>query len=611
MKSVNTNGQTLVPIVKYKSVASILNQCSAIRANSNERNSAILNKLQSMMNWIRTSPSPIFECVRPRYIVLGPDFSLYAILTWCGIWLSFDPLPVSNLSKVIAILKDKKHKDNKVQVVFHEDIANTTHFIQQSHLFDEYISKMKDLQFAVNNGDSESETKVDSETKTKIDTKNKIDTKTKIKITIPPVVYREAPLIPFNSIIELIDHTKKEANETKQWNMLKQRIGKYLLADMSTSKIDLQEAFKGTGSDKMVKVVIDELFETVKPFNESNLYAWVARINAEVQLPWYNTLPQFSKETNSWVFSQSAVEAGLPKEVVLGKGVRPNNTFITANASNKSIIPQTLMTVVKAKLLAAPKVQKFTMNDPGKTEQVELPVSKWKKSWTAFTQLVTKPSIPSKDALPMLFEYLCSVLGLQYTYNDIATRRNAFICSFIGSISMKAAPSLLLDPTPVQLKGLIGLFDDVDLRNLWTKKKFINSSKFVEDYMLKKTKKELMVTCRNNQNNPAAPPCFLDVEIMSQLLSISIFVIHRAPTVKGAKDVPRGSDEDRLLSSTFFSAGTDAPLLILERSGTYSVIVRKTAPLKILFDVGDLEKDIVNLLEVHLMKNKKPTPAIF
>jgi len=575
--------------VLAKDVSKIMKQCPSpykMIEDSFSRENLFLENMRHLVSWTNTRLLSA-SAFRIRSVILRQDLQIYGFITRCGFiirgpqeGLFIHILP--QLFKIIPTLE---------QIVYLEDIGGKT--IQISDVFATdfrmFHEKIQDIGCILNYGSLLDE---GGSTKKILNGNLKVDS---VNMSV-------LPMIRTRTNDELRKNEVELRAIDKKWFELQNYIGKTLLKSYETL---VEPLLKSTRKER-IRILIntfrmipeyekDKIQMTLEEipieYGKDAIAQWIRNIGLEKRAQIY-TSPYVQSDKKEWIFSQAAVENGLPIEVV--KPVKSVHAHENFNES-RVIDYQTSMATQQGGPSHLP-----AMIDKAVCKVENLP-SKWNKTrsgstWDKYKWYLFEDY--SRDSIPQLFTWIHQVTHIPFSWRDIQEIRNREISGIIQE--KDAAIKILEDPSLV--KAWTNTFNKKykDSADIWTTKL---------SGLSKKERMEAWVEVLQKQGMNIWPTD-LDFKIIAELMNISILVIYRGKYGEGAAAAAkRGAVEDLYISSTFYHGMEwhTRPCVIFYRSIekdklVFSAVVYSVDDTFIHLTVDTMTKDVRALLEFHMKK---------
>ena len=316
------------------------------------------------------------------------------------------------------------------------------------------------------------------------------------------------------------------------------------------------------------------------------------------------------QQPHEWVFSQVAVQEGLPRNVLFPvHGARPNPERPFQVRNQDGTLPATGSTSRTQSTSA--DVELPRMATGGKLR--ELP-SKWWQikttySWKDYREIYRKDTY-SKTDLPGLLAYLGEVLHRPVGWTDVVDLRRAMLSRAILHRSEAAIVEAFEDPGLRAAWAAAGQLSFRSGRDAWER----GFEKATDEARRK------MVDVWERVSRGDMWPMVLDVYHMAKLLDMTILVIeHRSATQKDGNAGKRGDLQDLAVSSHLFLPDDRAnistrPFMMMVRSKEKDhdqfglVTPTPDAPKPQVFwkRLKDTSKDIIALINEHQQRKDVP-----
>ncbi|QIG60026.1 hypothetical protein [Dishui Lake large algae virus 1] len=495
-----------------------------------------VEKLRGLMFWT----SGIFEFsskqYMPKVIVISSDLRIEGVITHGKIWIQLPRPSVEILPRLVDMLASMRLKP---EVRYHEDIdtkAISSQFsVFNRNEYDMWRNKCQSIGFVVTD-----------------------------KIPPPPPVVPVVSIMPHSYEAEFT----KTGREMKQWRDLQLRIARYLLyqydnkvskhigkssrefidAIMDIVLKDLWEKEIGKVSFVIRKKIKTAVEEMPLIYGKDSLQKWIHTISLSPYRFYDGTVYTSDSDKDVWMFSQLAVEAGLPKDVVVPTAaMKPNENSVP------EVDDVTPIEVSEKKEQPPSNLPIMAM-----TEEVsikEMP-SKWRKT----SMKLMKIKRYRQECIEDLFRWMAVRSGSPFTWGDV--RQTVFV-QMAGYIRLprkafdEALGSLVQEPTFkkawIQALGLNKTIRDEELVNsMWDERSV------------------LLDKLKDISEIDPTPiwPMDMDLKVVSQLLDMFVLIIFRKPYNVSKKEHDKSEIEKLTLSSVLYSnryTTMDRPLVMLYR----------------------------------------------
>lgn len=594
-KKRSAKGIALHPLQNIPSVVDLQSSCPP--PVFDDKSMDILQKLEFLVSWTSLSlQNP--DQFRFRSVILRSDMTLYGILTNSNALILLPrgcPIAIlPNLTKQLGVSK-VLHQEDIVGKVFSISNILTTD-IQQ------YIARLQQIGFGFHFG-----TVLSGESSYILDA----------KLTISPVASTVLPVIRTVGNDDAMHISWKEqermSTKWKQWQLL---VGKIFITYydtlvqplLSKSREKQIETLLNTFPDITIKqanrVKLQQVLEEM-PYVDGKeaLERWIRSIQYHSRFfPYTNATVQYGSK--DIIFSQAAIDAGIPWEKFM-----PSRTSVAKDAMNPS-----------QSLMSTPVGQQSGVRSERRSAKVPCMIQKDK---------VQASSLPTKFK-----GYSFAKYKVWRGCNDGAGAEGGVIQEFV---------KWLMSEKEKGSDALISL-DDIQYMKTITVAKLLRDEETAKvlsedpSYLLawgqvmkKKYKKPTELWSRSLQDlsyenrraiwveNVATNSLLkwndVDWYILSQLLGMNVFMIHRAKhggTEQVGEKYARGNIADLFLSSYFLTGGDqwrNMPCIFLykEYADTqcdYHVVVNEQN--EVIHPITKkLPKDILELMEMHVSKRAR------
>lgn len=568
----------------YPKLNALVNSCS-VNNKTYELNDMIYRNLYSLNNWINTKV--IFKNYTKFLfdtILINNDLTIEHFLTKGGILITIDKIGISFLPRIIKDL-------NIENIAFYDDYIDTSIEIN-IHVKDLETFKTKtdslNIKYTIGNIDPE---------KPHVEPIKQVNT----ILTIPQRELGNTDIIHSRIEDDLYFYDKSNQSENKKWFELQMMVFNTLLKDLNNDdeklkklldlpRIDyvnkMMESFVNNPNKNKIRIILEEI--PIYSITHIKNY-----LNKMILYYKYNFLdPNITIDTkrNQFLFSQVAIKNGIiPNEILNYHKSTPLNNFNKINFNEKTFNIDTDIIEVDENL---PTMMKGTF---------KLLNSKWtmhkKSDWYQMQYLKTN-------------DY-----KLEYF--------NEFFEWYAQYINIKTSYKTLIDISIQKLKdfknneGIMKtLFRDKSIFNQFlkfSKLKINNVNLYWEKYYSKITDVEKLEIIENF-NKKGFYLNDLILLTITQILNISILIIHRAIYGSVNDDDIRGDIRDLVLSSTFMQAPNNyenRPLLIFfknthDLSKYYLVFNKNIKPVSkksLYLKYNEIPSEFKELINEHIKLN--------
>lgn len=426
------------------------------------------------------------------------------------------------------------------------------------------------------------------------------------------------PLIRFRSPHDMLHkHEQNEKTSSKKWFQLQHAVGQLILIHYDTlikpllhmTKRDrinmlIRSEFLTIPDKDTIRVILEEM-----PLEEGKLSVanWIRSIGLEERSRIYTSVDiQSSYKNKEWIFSQAAVENGLPNIVI-----EPAIGYKSHDVIRESTVRNAVFTNDNTYIddTALPKMI-LAIRDSSNTTIKSLP-GKWGKGWSTFKIIVTDHNDSSVykyniKSIPDVMNWIAARNGNTIGWRDIEDTR----AHLISGMMMDANETQRIIEEPSVFHAWCEYFG----KKFKTPKLLWESELSKYDSFVRVQKWKDLLALKSTQ----IWPMDIDLEICAKLLNITIIVLFRtrygangnkdAVKVPDANDaVKRGDLSDLSISSTVFVPCTQymaRPCIMLYRESEktfikYSAIVMEPETF-VIKRVDTLPKVVIDLIQFHL-----------
>lgn len=569
LKQRNKHGMETIPFTKAQKMVDMLYACN----QSDDNTSRVVANLIAYDMWIDealTLPSSF----RITTLVLGADMKIAFGLTKENIVIKmpYGGIPLGFLHRIMESLKIK-------QLVYHDDIEGKTYAPKFMAADLDLISKrLAVIGFGFDVGRVVTSTMYNG-------------------IPVYATMVQIPPSLVYPSIRTAASSWHGYKDKDRKWHQIRMAVGRAVLGhydtlvkELATSSRKertniLMNTFPSIPDKKILQAVIDELPLT---YGAEAVANWLRRASYPTRFPFLD--PRVIKQNKQYIFSQVAVEQGLPRDVLEPpKGPRPAYTMEPTKQQEQPL-PATIDSLLYTTL---------KLPDSIKVELVSLP-SKWTQiknyQWSSFKMGVIKPY--SNQSIWDIIIWVSSNLLVPITRESIEWLRYKKIGVSLKNIDLMSV--FLEDPSTLHhWNAVLG-------------KKYNDGKQLLQKTFAPQIERgdvsSLIGYWRQIADNNKI--WFNDLDIYSFVNSVpcSVVVLHRSPYGSGTKK--RGNIEDLAISSTFFthkyskSYVERTPLIILYKTlhneyAEYSPIVDENGTF-LYKSLHLCPKDVQDLVKHHV-----------
>jgi hypothetical protein len=529
---------------------------------------------RGLQAWTRTilMDASAFEIDR---VVLRPDGRIYGFLTRGNIFVQAPRQGISMavLPYLVSLFEAKR-------VLYHEDMQGQTfqirNVIAQDLLL--FYAKLQRMGLGMNAGNR---------------TNDPSSPIFEAAWTMGPVSPLIAPLLRVHAWDETDGFMETLAKKDRAWYQMQHGVGKILVQHFETlvqpllsrSRADRIRVLMNTFPSlprKQLQVILEEV-----PLEDGKdaVLRWIKQLHIEDRMRAYTTTDVLEDPArNQWVFSQAAVEHGLPwSRLQARQGPRvaeahnPLETFVAYPVSPVAPATPSFLKEQGASWKAL----------PSKFSQIR------NYQWKSYQMLVREEYHP--EWMQELCSWLATQLGMMVEWSEVVYARNATMAKLVQDkawvLPILEDPSVLAawaDQSGLKLRNA---------EDAWTR---------VLSKMPPLQRRQEWLTAVSKSAH--IKPNDLDVFVMSQLFQLNILVLSRGGYGGKATGDKRGDMEDLFHSSYLHLAGKaweTCPLIILHKDTSktfakYSVIVNG----KKEFLQTSWDEDVQRLMKYHIEHRK-------
>lgn len=517
-----------------------------------------LNTILSLNNWTKyflTHPSDF----KVANIILSPTMRVVALWLVGGAWIT---LPDNGTS--VHYLQDFVKSYKNVSVLYNEDISGN---IRKIRLFKEDIEILAGKIVKLKGG-----LDIGKQIKDEDFYYNTI-------FTVPSVIYEEeGPWIRVSEEdIHTINTSKVDLRKRAVMKTISLHYDRFasILERKTEHSVQIKELTKLIHTFVQWKDISDaQLTEITEwlaynsPWTHQRLVTSLALLGTHTRLPWYSN--EVIKIKNAWIFSQNAVETGLP---MIKKQIAPAITFITKRIEVK---PEKVVEKDESALFTQCKWEAMPNN--------------WTKfrasSWTQY-QMCHPPSVTYINSV---FEEMANKINHLWNREEIIAIVKKHVRN-LWSYNFEELSILLTE--------------DSEIFKEWNKSLNVNRKK--PDDLIEKDLRTMTLAQWNAFISHWTPSVNeLYMYYVSKLFKINIFVIYeRIKKYGSAQGVKRGDIQYLSLSSALYKCSADwkkYPIFFMHKweSNLYGPIIHKSG--RLLHYYNALETDIRDLIDIHSQK---------
>lgn len=603
LKSRNTDGEKTIKLNEYKELKNAVEQCN------NKNISDSYKKLYIYYNWINGKLLKNYESFTISTVFINNDMTINKIMTKGNILISFDNIRLSLLP--IFIRDFEISYDN---VKFYDDQIlnkNTYNINIYNYDFDLFSAKCEEIGIKYDIG--------------KINDKIKSTKELFSVLELKPDKILNNEIIHYDKYNEYYINNENEKQTSQKWFYMKKTVSNYLINNYDNKTL---KEFRKMPKDKQVKQIqlfldistkskksnkiLNIILEEIPLTSIDHIKKWIRNIIMNTKYDFFTDSIDESK--SEFIFSQNVFykdgEKVLPSIIIDYNELNPHNYNKYINKNNDSDNIQYIdLDISEKKSLTDQSTQPVqitqTQPSPESPRSLKLPSifigkekllsTKWirnKKSKWNNMYIITVSNYNS-TTIPLFIEWLSNKLKTPIKYNDII---NSSRHKYYDIRNNKEA--------------MINVLGDSSYFNEWMSKinrKFSTALVFWEDYYSKLEDSKRVEYITKILDDNKLYPNDLNMLSISEMLNISILIIHRGKYKQYTQDVgAKGELEDLVLSSTFFPSKSNIntrPLIILSKVNDknnyiYSLILDKKHNLYMKYI--DVPENVKILVEAHL-----------
>ena len=399
------------------------------------------------------------------------------------------------------------------------------------------------------------------------------------------------------NVITNFSNTQK--NDSKKWYQLQLMVANKLINkyDDNTLRIfqNISTEEKISSLFNLFSNIIDKkdidklqiIFEEIPIYSIKSIKDWVNDIMINSKYHYFDKVID-EENKKEFVFSQLAIINGIPKKLLLYHDYLPNNEIVEKN----SIIEDYIIKNKDIKEDISNMPELYTgVPEKLKTKWIMHKKSKW------LNMVILKNINYNKKTLPEFFDWFSKKIGIKSSYDDVikVTRPKYF--------------ELMNNK-----EGMFLILEDPSYFKEWNTnigKNYKTVQLFWDNFYTDLTDNERRKIINKILDDNNLYPNDLNLISISELLNISILIIHRGKYGKYEDTLKRGDVDDLVLSSTLFVAKNNMqnrPIIILNKSidklkSIYSSIIEKTDNVtynSIYLQYKDIPNNVKILIDAHM-----------
>jgi hypothetical protein len=555
----------------------------------------IYQNLFSLHTWVNSRILKNYEKFKITSIIINSDLTIEHFLTKGGFLLTIEKIGISFLEKIINEFKINK-------IYFYDDLVdNGMKFNINILVSDLELFKEKAISYKIKYNIGILDPNIKQE-----GIVNEVYT----ILEFPKKDLDGSQIIHTRIEDDLYIYQNESLEDNKKWFQLQSLVFTTLLKVLTDDKLkELHSLSRFDYLNELLKIILkdkNELFnkinlnkikiilEEIPIYSIKHIKNYLNKINIYYKYDFLNPTINIDEKRHQYLFSQVAINNGIPIEILNYHKSAPSNDFYISKLKTEEF------NFKKGEIINE-NLQNLPMIFNGEFQKLE---SKW---------IMHKKSI----------WYFMEILKVN-SYNDKTFIE--FIEWFAKFINMNINYQAVLESTYAKLRAIRNdesnmktILNDKIILNLFSKetgKKYSNVNLFWDNVYSNLTNTERLELIFKIIKK-GLPLNDLMIISVAELLNISIITIHRAfyKTTKD-KDI-RGNIEDLIVSSTLYKAQTNftnRPLIIFYKNKnefdeiSYHLILNKNQPVNsksIYLKLNEVPPEILRLVDEHIkIKNQ-------
>lgn len=576
LKMRNTEGIKLFKLNDYPQLKYITQKCKQNVSESGHNNVYTYN------NWVKSKVIKNHEKFVISKVLISRNFTINSFLTNGNILLQTATINISMLPDIMRKL-ELSGKD----VLFYDDLTNKTYDVSVSKLVLQILyDKCETLALQCNIG------KIMRETETTYYT----------KLALPVQKYSDEMMMHTNNRTIFHERILKMKNYEKKWFELQQLVAVTLVKHFLHNAVGLAE-INGMERKEKIKTLLS-LFDSKIPFrnhiqiileelNTESIQTIQQWLNSVIILYKYNYMSDSIQDIgNEFVFSQN-VFLRHGKKYIADKLLAYHEALPNKNTESEDAIENIQLTSDKSNAIASiclelPSIFKGSIEKLG-TKWVMHKKSKW-------SNMVYIKSHYNKNSIKEFTEWLTKCIGFDKVhYQDIL------------NISRQKYYTIMNNRD-----AMILILQEPSFYNQWlliARRKFATVQQFYDTFYAELTEEQRLKYLNSILDKNEIYPNDLHILSISELLNITILVLHRGKYGKfDTNEATRGELSDLVVSSTLYPALSnmkDRPFIIFNKIheknyNSFNLVVDKHTPDKIYMKYEEVPLSIRMLTDAHL-----------
>jgi len=572
LKLRSTDGEKLIKINNYPNMKKVIEECNKLNKKYERE---VFNNLYVYNQLTNTEIFSNGNKFKINTVIINSDLTIDRFLTKGNILLTTEPITISLLNTII------KNMDIK-NIVFYDDIVDNKYKVEVlSNDLRIFVEKIKTYGIKFNLGILKENT-------------NKTDVLLFSTLTIPKRDITSTNIIHTATTNKLNEYIKDEEIQSKKWYQLQLMTGKVLIQKLNNSKIDilrkktrleaikeLLKFFSNIPKRDIKKVQI--ILEEIPLYSVEHIKEWLKKV---MMFNKYDLNGEVKEKKDEFIFSGNMVFDKIPNILLMYHNDNPNRI---SNNNGKNF-----------------KITNIKIEKDDKKSDDKLPImfsypgeklkSKWikhkKNIW--ITMSLLRNTNYDSNVIPELFNWLVKLLKYNLKYQDVIDISYNKYFEILNNT--QAMENILSDPS---------FFNEyVDKIN--KKKKFKTLQIFFDTYFNKTSEDEKSSIIKSILDDNKLYPNDINLLSITELLNVSILLIHRAKYGVTEVGNKRGEIQDLIISSTFMPSKNnmfDRPLIILGKEYdkefiSYHAITESGK--NIYLQLKDAPIDVKMLIEAHM-----------
>jgi len=569
LKLRNSEGDKMLKINDFPNIKQLLDECTKLKQYTNIDNK-VYNNLIILHQYTKTHVYKKPNNFKFKSIIINNDLTVDKIITRSNILLKTKPISISLLPNLLKNLEIQS-------IIFYDDIVGNSYNIRVlNDDLDMFFSKIKGFNIKIEMGTVKLQT----------------DEEIYSILEIPKQDLTSNSIVHVATSNPFLNYIEKDVKLSKKWYQMQKMIVKKITSTYNDKQLSelitlprqnvilkLRNMFKGITDQKYIQIILEE----IPIYSIDSLKKWMNNIILYDKYDFYSG--EIKENSFEFLFSQYHVNNTVPRKFLIYHKSLSNTFFQDVNTN---------MYILKNQEESNDILPEIYNGVPEKLK------SKWTKHkkmvWNQMSLLRRKYT---KETIYDLFKWLSKILGYSLDYFEtITTITNNKYFEIINNNT--AMTDLFNDPSIYN-----EYITSMNILNK-TNKKFKTTYIFLDTYFNKSSLIDRKNILTNMINRNKLYPNDIDLLSISELLNISILIIHRAKYGETEDGIKRGEIDDLISSSTFFSAKQNimfSPLIILGKEydkthSSYYAITEKNK--NIYIRLKDASTSIKMLVENHM-----------